>query len=161
MTITRYWMTGCMAVVTMVAHQAAQAQRLHPADAHARRHTLSRNSPFPASTTIHRIEQAAHDSGLGVFATLDNSAEVGHTEQVLVLSDIDGVTPIVQDDAWRDTGFGLPLEVRVTELDDGTSLVTMLDAQGLDDAHVLPDTLTHRVSSLPRLIDSALTRDAA
>ena len=156
MSMTRYWMTGCMAVVTMAAQHAQVRAQTEPTH---RKHTLSRTSRHSMHTTVGRIEAAAQAFGLSVFAHLEgsNHSAIPHavTEEILVLGDADGVTPVFQD-AWSDTDLGLPLEVRVTEMDDGSSLVTVIDAAFLEDTHVLPSNVVRSVSELPRLIERAI-----
>lgn len=152
MRMTRYWMTGCMAVVMMAANQA---QTRKSGDNASRKHTLSRASRYSLKTTIGRIQQAARDSGMGIFANVEGSGDEAHVEQILVLSDPSGATPIVQD-AWSHSELGLPLEVRVSEMEDGTSVVTIIDAAFLEETHTLPQDVVRSVSQLPHLIEVAL-----
>ena len=117
---------------------------------------MSQASRYSLNATVGRIVQAASDCGLGVFASMDAPAGAGQAEHVLVFSDDTGVTPVAQD-VWADSELDLPLEVRVSELDDGTSLVTVMDASGLEPPEAMPDSVFKQLSRLPRLIEAALT----
>lgn len=149
----RYWMTGSMALVTLAARQLADG----PMRGRSSRPTWSQPSCFSVETTVGRIVTAARDRGLGLFASVEADAGSGRQHRVLVLADDSGVTPVAQD-IWSDSEIDFPLEVSISELDDGTSLVTVLDARAMDDPEELPERVVQHISSLPHLIESALTR---
>ena len=150
----RYWMTGSMAIVSMAARQSHAAPDAESTPA-GRRPTLSQASRYSLNATVGRIVRAASDCGLDVFASVDASAETGPAQRVLVFSDDSGVTPVAQD-VWADSELDLPLEVRVSELDDGTSLVTVMDAAGLEPPEAMPDAMYKQIRRLPHLIEAAL-----
>lgn len=152
----RYWMTGSMAVVAMAARQGPAMPPQDGLQAASCRPTVRKASRYSLNATVGRIVSAASRCGLGVFASMEASAGAGPAERVLVFSDDSGVTPVVQD-VWADSELDLPLEVRVSELDDGTSLVTVMDASSLQTTDALPDSVCQQLQHLPGLIDAALS----
>lgn len=178
MRMSRYWITGCMALVLLAAGQSAS--RAEPES--ARRGWITRSSRFSVDETIDRIEKAAQARGIAVFAKVGSpsaaSAEApmapgervlrgdamatpilegaAASSTVLVLAADDVGTPVLQPaDSAR---IELPLQIRVEQGPDGRTLVAVNDSTYLAEQGGAPPDVLSNVAGLPGLIDSALGR---
>jgi uncharacterized protein (DUF302 family) len=180
MRMSRYWITGCMALVLLAAGQSPS--RAEPDS--ARRGWITRTSRFSVDETIAKLEQAAQARGMAVFAKLGGSpaalagemaavvpseaaltsaqADEGGTlasqvlPQVLVLAADDTGTPVLQP--AHTARIELPLQIRVEQAPDGRTLVAVSDSVYLAEQGGAPPEVLSEVAALPGLIDSALGR---
>lgn len=160
MRVSRYWMTGCMALVLLAAQQAPARQQRVDADS-TRRGLLKLTSKYNLDETISKIENAARQRGLPVLAivaprqsALDNSDKPAST-QVLVLGDEGGTTPVVQ--STGDQGIELPLKVVVAQQPDGSTAVEISDPAALGEANGLPEQMVQSMAAMPDWVDAALS----
>ncbi|WP_374592549.1 hypothetical protein [Aquabacterium sp.] len=178
MHMSRYWITGCMALVLLAAGQSVS--RAEPEE--ARRGWITRSSRFSVEETIDRIEKAAQERGIAVFAKVggpdgasaepsraeggrhpsaDAAVAGGHDEPaaahtVLVLAADDVGTPVLQP--ANSARIELPLQIRVERGPDGGTLVAVNDSVYLAEQGGAPPDVLSNVAGLPGLIDSALGR---
>lgn len=165
MRMSRYWITGCMALVLLAAGQASGR-----ADSESsRRGWITRTSRYSVDETIEKLEQAAQERGIVVFAKLDNPSGAVRREefaatdtrtspvlsQVLVLAPDDEGTPVMQADGSR-ARLELPLQIRVEQGPDGQTVVAVNDSAYLAEQGEAPPEMLSNVAALPGLIDSAL-----
>lgn len=156
---SRFWMTGCMALVLLIAQQAPTRMQ-READA-SRRSAIKLLSPYPMDETIRKIESAARTHGLPVLAIVEpqtTPADLPHSlmqpTQVLVLGDSSKTTPVVQTEA--DQMIELPLQVWVAERADGQTQVTVHDPANLAHSEGLPEDLMANLAALPTWMNAAL-----
>lgn len=159
MRMTRYWMTGCMALVLLVAGRWPVREELE--ETHLRQRSwITLTSKYDMDETVRQIEQSARDSGLPVLArTVADSpqGQVGRLQpaQVLVLGDEGGQTPVLQ--AASDATPELPWRVLVRPRPDGRADVLLTDPRGV----ALPDGVARdtqdKVAALPQMLRAAIT----
>lgn len=161
--MSRYWITGCMALVLLAAGQTPSRAESES----ARRGWITRTSRYSVDETIDKLEKAAHERGIAVFAKVDNrpatanpSATVADGEasgsQVLVLGPDDTGTPVMQSE--NRARIELPLQIRVERGPDGRTVVAVNDSAYLAEQGGAPSDVLSNVAALPGLIDSALGR---
>lgn len=177
--MSRYWITGCMALVLLAAGQSTS--RAEPEA--ARRGWITRTSRFSVDETIDRIEKAAQERGIAVFAKVgagsagvpsdrplaaggedpalamasaaaDGDAPVASA--VLVLAADEVGTPVLQP--ANSARIELPLQIRVERGPDGGTVVAVNDSVYLAEQGGAPPDVLSNVAGLPGLIDSALGR---
>lgn len=157
--LSRFWMTGCMALVLLAA---GQATRPDDADADAeRRHSIVVSSRYSPEEAVAKISEAARQQGLAVVAQVAPHAERaladgGADMQVLVLGAQPDLTPIVQ--AGPQAAPMLPLKVVLVRGADGGTLVSV-DAPSYWMAQQadLPADVAAGVEALPQLVQGALS----
>lgn len=163
MRMSRYWISGCMALVLLAAGQASGRAESDS----ARRGWITRTSRFSVDETVAKLERAAQERGIAVFAKVDNRvpAPVGSqaatsdqlpASQVLVLSADDSGTPVMQSESRA--RIELPLQIRVEQGPDGRTVVAVNDSAYLAEQGGAPSDVLSNVAALPGLIDSALGR---
>ncbi len=161
--MSRYWISGGMALVLLAAGQASGRAESDS----ARRGWITRTSRFSVDETVAKLERAAQERGIAVFAKVDNRvpAPVGSqaatsdqspASQVLVLSADDSGTPVMQSESRA--RIELPLQIRVEQGPDGRTVVAVNDSAYLAEQGGAPSDVLSNVAALPGLIDSALGR---
>lgn len=141
----RCWLTGCMAVVLLAAHDSQTRQR-------AQQGFTSR---FSLADTIKRLEAQAEQSGLAVFARLAAPLQQWHgrSASLLVLGISPDATPVIQTSPRAP--IDLPLLLWVEEQPQGGSKVLLPDPAALDRPGT-PQDLRRSVALLPALVSTAL-----
>jgi len=138
----RFWITGAAAVVWTAVTQM-------PFDGVA---WSSRSSRHSVQETARRIEQAARERGMPLFAKW-TAREQGAL--VLVLSSADGETPVLQP--APDAGLQAPLTVLISAgQDEAGARIRFSDGRRLADEGELPHDVAQQVAALPHLIDAAI-----
>jgi uncharacterized protein (DUF302 family) len=157
MRLSRYWMTGCMALVLMAAGRGPLQGAREEAD-QDRRGRVTVTSHLPVDETIRQLQQAARRLGWSVMAQVtpaDQHLSGGaEPSQVLVLGSADGHTPILQ--AQASGSLDLPLKLLVRALPDGSSQITYATAQAWGPQAEVPGDLLRDMATLPRVVKSAL-----
>lgn len=108
MRLSRYWMTGCMALVLLVAGRSlpsSDPRNESDESDQERKGWVVSHSNRPIDETVRLLQQAARNHGLAVLADLAPGAPSGQASQaavgvahqrVLVLGRPDGHTPVLQ-----------------------------------------------------------------
>lgn len=147
MRMKRSWMTGCMALMLLVAGRGVDAaEREDGAD--ERPDWVSMSSPLSVDETVRRLRKAAERRGLSVVAEV-KPATAGD-DAVLVLGTEDGHTPMVQNE--QAALPALPMQVVVQARRDGSSLISYQDAQAWLSEDSLPDELRGNLVRLPTVV---------
>lgn len=158
MRMTRHWMTGCMALILLVAGRWPQRDEIE--DEHLRqRARITLTSKYDVDETARQIERSARMSGLPVLVrtAMQASSEAladDHT-QVLVLGSEDGRTPVVQADGQA--APHLPWRVTIRRLADGRAEVSLPDASRLPVPEDVDAQTLSRLHELPRLVERRIT----
>lgn len=146
----RWWVTGGAAAVLAAAAQGSvlNAEMLS-----------KRSSRHSLNETARRIERAAREHGMPVFAKLTPLARPAAMPEpeptlMLVLGTDDAHTPVVQ--ATEDAALQLPLTVWVRSPQDRGTEVQFSDSRWLAEHEALPPELADQVAALPALIDAAI-----
>jgi uncharacterized protein (DUF302 family) len=138
----RFWITGAAAVVWTAVTQM-------PFDGVA---WSSRSSRHSVQETARRIEQAARERGMPLFAKW-TARDAGAL--VLVLGSGDGETPVLQP--APDAALQAPLSVWVGDTGDEAGVhVRFSDGRRLADEAELPQEVVQQVAELPQLIEAAI-----
>lgn len=159
MRMARHWMTGCMALVLLVAGRGSQREEIE--GEHVRpgaRITLT--SKYDVDETARQIERSARSSGLPVLLRTSvrsegREAPHGAPAQVLVLGSEDGRTPVLQPD--ERAAPHLPWRVTIRRLADGRTEVSLPDASHLPVPEGVDEQTLSRLHDLPRLIERRIT----
>lgn len=163
MRMSRYWMSGCMALVLMAAGQWPSVAREvgDAGDADLERQGwVSMTSRLPMDQAVKQLQRAARAQGMPVVADvagkpLDDAAGT----RVLVLGRQDGHTPIFQ--AADSRTMDLPWRVLLQSLPDGSTRVLFNDpahiAARIDHADPADGALAD-LGALPAVISAALSR---
>lgn len=167
MRMTRYWMSGCMALVLLAAGRWPQAAEREDAE-QSGRGWVTITSKHSLDRTVKQLERAARAQGLPVVADVAadatgkgkdgrvaTRASRNGTGRVLVLGRTDGHTPVVQQ-AGDASPVDLPLRVLLTSLPDGSTRVMFADPGQLADQSGLPEDIRHDLAALPRVVTAAL-----
>ena len=159
MKLTRYWMTGCMALVLLVAGRGASAVDRDENDPDERHAMITASSQQPLDETLRRLQTAARRHGLEVMVNMASAGGAGESERVLVLGHRDdGCTPVVQA-ATTDAGEGqwaLPMRLLVKTSADGATHISYGDPGALRASGELPPEMLHDVAALPSIVSAAL-----
>ncbi|MFZ5521108.1 MAG: hypothetical protein ACOZD0_07880 [Pseudomonadota bacterium] len=149
---SRFWMTGCTALVLLAAGQMPSAAE----EDSSRRHAVTLTSGYPVDETLERIVRQARNQGLAVVARLDapTSPADAAGRRVLVLGDEAQRTPVLQGQPHN--RLALPLQVVVGPAPNGGTQVAVEDAAYWSSQPVVPGEVVERVAALPTLIESAL-----
>ncbi len=121
---------------------------------------LVRPSKYSVEDTVEKIEAAAKERGLVVFARIDHAGaaqKVGLTMRPTVLILIGspkGGTPVMQ--AAPSAAIDLPLKALVAQAEDGSTAVTINDPAYLRTRHGVPEALQKNLSGVGPLLDAAL-----
>ena len=162
MRLSRYWMTGCMALVLLAAARWPLQNEQDETEL-TRRGWVTLSSHLPVDETVRRLRQAAQRLGLPVMAQVTPSISHGPgmknqpQPQVLVLGQSDGHTPILQAEAA--SGLDLPLKVLVESMPDGSSRVTYSSAQAWSPPdEEVPQEWQQAMAALPQVVHAALKK---
>ncbi|HIV71285.1 MAG TPA: DUF302 domain-containing protein [Candidatus Aquabacterium excrementipullorum] len=169
MRMSRYWMSGCMALVLMAAGQSASVAREADAgDADLERQGwVSLTSRLPLDQTVKQLQRAARAKGMPVVADVAAAASAKQADgssdtRVLVLGRQDGHTPIFQ--AADSNQMDLPWRVVLQSLPDGSTRVLFNDpahiAARIDHADPADGALAS-LGALPEVVSAALSRPGA
>ncbi len=157
MRLSRYWMTGCMALVLLAAGRWPMQGERDDTELE-RRGWVTVSSPLSADEAVRKLKQAASRFGMPVMAQMRPSSAVGHRgefdPQVLVLGSSDGHTPIVQAEA--SSPMDVPLKVLVRSMPDGSSQVMYSSARVWSSQADVPPELLQDMAALPKVVQSAL-----
>lgn len=173
MRMSRYWMSGCMALVLMAAGQwPASAAETVDTDLE-RQGWVSLTSRLPLDQTVKQLQRAARAKGMPVVADVssaatprpaprESNADTAAETRVLVLGRHDGHTPIFQA---ADSGtMDLPWRVLLQSLPDGSTRVLFNDpahiAARIVHADPADDALA-TLGALPEVVTAALSRPGA
>lgn len=168
MRMSRYWMSGCMALVLMAAGQWPSVDREAPESDLERQGWVSMTSRLPLDQAVKQLQRAARAQGMPVVADVASGTSAGQGAQqmagmggtrVLVLGRHDGHTPIFQ--AADSRTMDLPWRVLLQSLPDGSTRVLFNDpahiAARIDHADPADGALAD-LSALPAVISAALSR---
>lgn len=152
---SRFWMTGCTALVLLAAGQTGL--RAAEDEDSSRRQGVTLSSGYPMDETLARIARQARQEGLAVVAQVEAPGGPAGTAgpRVLVLGDDAQRTPVLQGQPHH--RLALPLQVVVLPLADGRTQVAVDDAAYWSSQPVVPGEVVQQVASLPLLIQSALS----
>lgn len=153
MRMSRYWMSGCMALVLLAAGRWPTVAERDDADPD-RHGWVVMTSKLPLEQTARQLQRAARAQGMPVMADVQPAPAAqsdGQDQRVLVLGSQDGHTPVFQraDAAPMD----LPLRVLLRQLPDGSTRIMFTNpdtvlaqagvpAQARDELAVLPSVVT-------------------
>lgn len=163
MRMTRYWMTGSMALILLVAGRMPTRTDLED-EREGQGARISMISKYQVDETMRYIERTARKSGLPVLlrtavqAHPDEAAEASTDQapaQVLVLGDPDGRTPVWQG-AEHKTPY-LPWHVTVRQRADGRAEVILPDASQLPLPEEMDADTLSRMSDLSKVIERGIT----
>lgn len=172
MRMSRYWMSGCMALVLMAAGQWPSAARDADAgDADLERQGwVAMTSRLPLDQTVKQLQRAARAKGMPVVADVVADGATASTRptegvsgaRVLVLGRQDGHTPIFQA---ADAGpMDLPWRVMLQSRPDGSTRVLFHDpariAAQIDHADPADGALAD-LGALPEVVTTALGHPGA
>lgn len=165
MRLSRFWMSGCMALVLLAAGrwpaEVGGGDR-DEADL-GRRGWVTITSKYSLDQTARQLQRAARAQGLPVVADVAASAQTarsvkgGHQDgggRVLVLGRADGHTPVMQ--ASDASPLDLPLRLLLRAQPDGSTRVMFSDPRLLAGRAALPDDVMSDIASLPRVVSAAL-----
>lgn len=159
MRMTRYWMTGCMALVLLAAGRWPEVgerdEALAPLSG-----WVTMTSRYSVDETIRKIERSARQQGLAVMARLEQGLQQGGRQAavasaVLVLGDRGGQTPMIQADARLTPE--LPLKLLVAGQPDGSTRITFADGGRLLQDPQLPQEFAEPMTRLPQVLGTALS----
>lgn len=158
MRLKRYWMTGCMALVLMAAGRLPEfGEREDVAKPKLGWVTLT--SKHGLDETVQKLTHAARSRGLSVMARVSPGRVTGGGASsapalVLVLGDVDGHTPVVQDTA--NAAPHLPMQVVVATQSDGSTTVSFHDGAMLLSEDGVPQEFVGGVKQLPKVVGAAV-----
>jgi uncharacterized protein (DUF302 family) len=163
MRLSRFWMSGCMALVLLAAGRwPAELGDREESDL-GRRGWVTLTSKYSLDQTARQLQRAARAEGLPVVADVAAGASTaqrvkgGHQEgagRVLVLGRADGHTPVMQ--ASDVSPLDLPLRLLLRAQPDGSTRVMFSDPRLLAGRDVLPEDVLDDIASLPRVVSAAL-----
>ena len=166
MRLSRYWMTGCMALVLLAAARwPLQSERDENEGELKQRGWVTLSSRLSADEAVQRLQQAASRLGMPVMAQVTPPAPLGAgpgdpaLPQVLVLGRSDGHTPILQ--AGATSQLDLPLKVLVQSMPDGSSRVMYSSAETWGSRAQIPPELSQDMAVLPQVVQAALKTAAS
>ncbi|MDE2402358.1 MAG: DUF302 domain-containing protein [Burkholderiales bacterium] len=158
MRLTRYWMTGCMAMVLLAAGRWPELRDREEASAQGHG-WITLTSKYSVDETVQKIEKSARKRGLAVMAKvvpdrLNGDVLVPAPATVLVLGDHGGQTPMIQADA--DATPDLPMKLLVAQQPDGSTRVMFHDGLALMQDDDLPHEFRDPMTMLPQVVDAAV-----
>ena len=160
MKLSRYWMTGCMALVLLVAGRSASAVDRDENDPDERHAMITASSSQPLDETLRRLQTAARRHGLEVMVNMAAAGDAaGQSERVLVLGHRDdGCTPVVQaaSTGTHEGQWALPMRLLVKTSADGATHITYGDPGALHASGELPPEMLRDVAALPSIVSAAL-----
>lgn len=170
MRMSRYWMSGCMALVLMAAGQWPSVDREAAESDLEREGWVAMTSRLPLEQAVKQLQRAARAQGMPVMADVapaaasgqaaDAAADAGAT-RVLVLGRQDGHTPIFQ--AANSGTMDLPWRVLLHSLPDGSTRVLFNDpahiVARIDHADPAAGALSD-LEALPQVVTAALRQSA-
>jgi uncharacterized protein (DUF302 family) len=151
-------MTGCMALVLMAAGRLPElGEREDMAEPKLGWVTLT--SKHGLDETVQKLTQAARSRGMSIMARVSPERPAGHDAAlapalVLVLGDVDGHTPVVQDTAHA--APHLPMQVLVETQLDGSTTVSFHDGATLLSDDDVPREFIGGVRQLPKVVGAAV-----
>lgn len=169
MRMSRYWMSGCMALVLMAAGQWPVAAQDAVDDDLERQGWVAMTSHLPLDQAVKQLQRTARAKGMPVVAEVTSAPRAAASKlkseaaaaetRVLVLGRQDGHTPIFQA---ADSGtMDLPWRVLLQRLPDGSTRVLFNDpahiAARIDHADPADGALAG-LGALPEVITAALNR---
>lgn len=159
MQMTRYWMTGCMALILLVAGRWPQREEQEENQLR-QRSWITLTSKYGMEETVRQIERSARLTGLPVVARAAPKPPTGSSHgageaRVLVLGDEGGQTPMMQADS--DTAPDLPWTVLIRRRADGQTEVRLSDPDAMDLPDGVSASLLERVTALPQALKAAIT----
>lgn len=162
MRMTRYWMTGSMALILLVAGRWPQRNELDD-EREGQGARVSVISKYEVDETMRQIERTVRKNGLPVLLRTavkapDDQAAEGAAEadaQVLVLGDADGRTPVWQS-AESATPY-LPWRVMIRRMADGRAEVILPDASHAHATDELDEGTLNRLNDLSKVIERSIT----
>lgn len=159
MHMTRYWMTGCMALILLVAGRWPQRDDLE--DEHLRQRTrVTLTSKYDVDETARQIERSVRRNGLPVVLNTavkppDGVAPELGEARVLVLGDESGHTPVLQMQGQARPE--LPRTVVIRPRADGQAEVLLTDPGGLAPPDGVSEQTLQKVADLPGMLKAVLS----
>jgi uncharacterized protein (DUF302 family) len=126
---------------------------------------ISRNSPYPVTETMDRLEAAVGNAGATVFARIDHAQGAANVDadlrptELLIFGNPKIGTPAMQD--AQTAGLDLPLRVLVFEAADGTTTVAYHAPLDLVETHGLPNDAEYikmMTGALDKLTSAAIAK---
>jgi uncharacterized protein (DUF302 family) len=161
MHMTRYWMTGCMALILMVAGRWSQQDEQDEDREGGQRTRITLTSRYGAEETARQIERTMRRSGVPVLARTEVQPPPGDDDvapaptRVLVLGDEGRQTAIVQHADER--APDLPWSVRIQPRPDGLVEVWVNDPSALAPPEGVSPDMWDKLRNVPRLVQAAIT----
>lgn len=147
---SRLWMTGCMALVLMLAGRGARAMGADGDDARrGPRALIQLSSKFDLDETTRRVEQLGRQLGWRVMARTSGEA------RVLVWGDEAGRTPAVQ--VAGEPLPVLPWQVTLRPLPTGGTEVSLIDPSAVPLPPEEAPTWRSRLAQWPQALRQALS----
>lgn len=156
MRVKRCWMTGCMALVLLVAGRGADATEREEG-AREPDDWVTLSSPLSAEETVRRLRRAAERRGLAVVAEVKPAA-TDTKAAVLVLGTEDGHTPMLQE--AQAPLPELPLQLVVEAAEDGSSRVSYRRSRAWLRNEGLPEEWRARLARLPQVVATLRSRQS-
>lgn len=167
MRMSRYWMSGCMALVLLAAGRWPELGDREESDL-GRRGWVTITSKYSLDQTVRQLQRAARAQGLPVVADVAAGASTAQSVKgtgldgagrVLVLGRADGHTPVMQaNDA---SPLDLPLRLLLRAQPDGSTRVMFSDPRRLAGQEALPPDVMDDIATLPRVVSAALRTSTA
>lgn len=158
MRITRYWMTGCMALILLGAGRwPLRDEQEEEREGQQARITMT--SKYDVDETVRQISRSVRRNGLPVVLNASVKAPDGADQdqeaRVLVLGDEGGQTPVLQAEGQATPE--LPWKVVVRPLPDGQAEVLLNDPRDLAPPEGVSPQTASKVASLIKLVKNAIT----
>lgn len=159
MRMSRYWTSGCLALVLAAAGRWPMAAERDDVETD-RRGWVTMTSALPLDQAARRLQNAAQAQGLPVLADvapIGPVPELQEPKRVLVLGHEDGHTPVMQN---GDSGaVDLPLRVLLQQLPDGRTQVMFTDPAVTAARTARPADAWRDLAALPGVVSAALGGD--
>ena len=158
MSLKRYWMTGCMALVLMEAGRAPELRDSEDVP-DSKLGWVTLTSKHSLDDTVTKLMQAARSRGMPVMAKVATPRAGGHdadqtSSLVLVLGNADGHTPVIQD--TLNAKPHLPMKLLVETRRDGSTTVSFHDGAALLSDADVPSEFIGGVKQLARVVGAAV-----
>lgn len=158
MRITRYWMTGCMALILLGAGRWPQRDEQEE-EREGQRASIALTSRYNVDETVRQIERSVRRNGLPVLLRTavrpPHGADQTDEAKVLVLGDEGGQTPVLQAEGQATPE--LPWKVVVRPGADGQAEVLLTDPRSMAPPEGVSPQTASKLASLIKLVKNAIT----
>lgn len=123
---------------------------------------IEKTTSMGVAEVVERIENAARQRGLTVFARIDHAAAARDAglelrpTVLLLVGNPKGGTPVMK--AAPTAAIDLPLHILVTRSDEARTSVYVEAPARLAQKHAIPDDLAKNIAGAERLVEAALKR---